>query len=104
MTAVVSIQPIRHLVLELAGKRIRGEAWTESESNMFDAFRQAFPAIKNPIHIYCTTDNHRSYGILLYDESETLEPGWAIQRTDGAWFCTMCGNGASVRVDTIRLR
>ena|SRR5438105_11734668 len=101
---MVAIQPIKQLVLLLAGKILRREPLSENERRTLDGFRQAFPDLKNPVHIYCTKNDHRTWGILLYDVTEALDGHEQLARADdGQWICKICGNGASVRVETVRI-
>jgi len=101
---MVTNQPIRQLVLTLAGKMVRGETLSDSERATLDGFRQAFPDLKNPVFVYCSKDDHKAYGVLLYDVSEPLDKGLEILRgPEGNWTCALCRNGSNIRVETVRI-
>jgi len=101
---MTTIQPVRHLMLDLAGKVIRGEHFTDRENNMLAGFRQAFPDLTNPVHVRCTVSDHRIWGAVVFP-GEVIEDGVVgnIAERNGEWICTLCGNGENVHEDVVRV-
>ncbi|MEA2345190.1 MAG: hypothetical protein QOF63_3359 [Thermoanaerobaculia bacterium] len=101
---MATIQPIRHFVLTLAGKVIRGEPFTEREVSTLEGFRSAFPDLQNPLHIRCSIPDHTVWGVLAFPGDSITGGGVGnIEERDGGWVCTHCGNGDKVRQDVVRV-
>jgi hypothetical protein len=99
-----NIQPIRHYVLDLAGKQIRGESRSAREQETLDGFVAAFPDLENPIFVRCSVEEHTSWGALVFpDEMNAGSVVCNIRFGDGQAICTSCGDPLAVVSERINL-
>jgi len=96
---MVPVQP-HHLVLQLAGKVIRGEEFTEEERTALRDFKDSYPALRNPVHVRCET--HPTWGtVVLHDEAPESDSNMFVR--DGQWICRACGHGENVKADEVQV-
>ncbi len=93
------IQP-RQLILLLAGKVIHGEAITDEERTTLRDFKEAYPALRNPVHVRCEV--HPQWGSIVLD-GEVSDPGTNMFVLDGQWICRACGDGQRVKADEVQV-
>jgi hypothetical protein len=99
---MTTIQPIRHFVLTLAGKTLRGEPITERDTSTLEGIRSTWPDLQNPVFLYCSLPDHRERGGLVFpDEVVSGSVVGNIQERSGRWICTNCGNGDNVQEDVV---
>jgi hypothetical protein len=91
----MEISPGRDLILSLAGKRIRGEAFTAREENLIEVFA-SLPGFNNPIQVACP--RCRGNVIVMMSEAEIPPTGTFERQSDNAWRCLSCASDARAQV------
>ena len=59
---MVTIQPVRDFVRDLAGKQVRGESRSQRDEKTLNGFVSAFPYLESPIFVRCSVDADTSWG------------------------------------------
>jgi hypothetical protein len=95
----MEISPGRDLVLSLAGKRIRGEAFTPQERTFLEAIA-ALPDYRNPVQVACS--NCRSNVIVLMNESDAPPAQTFEREANDRWRCVWCGTSGA-RAQEVRV-
>src|SRR2546428_569245 len=95
----MEINPGRDLILNLAGKRIRGEAFTSREQNFLEAVA-SLPGFNNPVQLACS--KCRSNVVVMMTETETPPAQTFERETDGGWLCVWCGT-SGVRAHVVHV-
>jgi len=95
----MEINPGRDLILNLAGKRIRGEAFTSREQNFLEVFA-SLPGFNNPVQLACS--KCRSNVVLLMKEDETPPAQTFERETNRQWRCVWCGT-SGVRAQVVHV-
>jgi hypothetical protein len=94
---MVTIQPVRDFVRDLAGKQVRGESRSQRDDETLSGFASAFPDLENPIFVRCSVDAHTSWGVLVFaDEMVDGETIGNIRFVQPGPVCTTCGDGRKV--------
>lgn len=83
----MQISPGRDLILSLAGKRIRGEAFTTREQNFLEVFA-SLPGFSNPVQLACS--RCRSNVVVMMNEADD-PPAGTFEPESDAWRCLQCG-------------
>jgi hypothetical protein len=84
----MEINPGRDLILSLAGKRLRGEAFTQREENFLEVFA-SLPGFNNPIQLACP--KCRGNLVVMMRETDTPPARTFERTTSGEWRCVCCG-------------
>src|SRR5438552_3917356 len=98
---MTTVQPIRHLVLDLAGKVIREEAFTEQERRTLDDFKRAFPDLQNPVSISWTGGHNPSYGVVVFPDELLMDVQPIHVDEHGRWTCDLCGSGNNITIKEV---
>lgn len=94
---MTSIQPVRDLVRDLAGKQLRGESRSERDEQSLTGFVAAFPKLENPFFVRCSVEEHTSFGALLFpDEMVDGASVGNIRFGQSGPACMNCGDGRKV--------
>jgi hypothetical protein len=91
-------------MLMLAGKVLRGEAFTEREASDLKGYQSIFPSLANPVLVGCSVPDHRTGAAVVFTD-EVIKDGVVgnIREKDGRWICTACGTGDNVREEVVRV-
>lgn len=92
-----TIQPVRDLVRDLAGKQLRGESHSQRDEESLSGFVAAFPNLENPFFVRCSVEEHTSFGALVFpDEMVDGASVGNIRFGRSGPTCMTCGHGRKV--------
>jgi hypothetical protein len=88
---------ISSLVLRLAGKRVLGQPFTEDEKEALEGLVNASDECENPIHVWCTIGEHKSWGVIVFLAqigSGAIVGNIRLEKTGSV--CIACGDNRHV--------